>query len=127
MRSVNIRATIRLHHPLVVPKINTYLSYPCACGQCVHSSPLHSRTTFVPHFAPLHFFPLSFYAHTSAPHSFGSFLSFHSASSINTVSHYPSHFPTHYQWYVFIFCDVFEPIKRLKTERKAITPNKWGN
>jgi len=37
--------------------------------------------------------------------------------------HYPSYFPTHYQWYVFIFCDVFDP-KRLKAERKAITPNR---
>ena len=84
-------------------------------------------TTFVPHFAPLHFILLSFHAHTSAPHSLGSFLSFHSASSINPVSNYPSHLPTHYQWYVFIFCDVFDPIKRLKIDRKVITPNRWVN
>ena len=54
-------------------------------------------TTFVPHFDPLHFIPLSFHTHTSAPRGFGSLLSFHSASFIHTVSHYPSHFPTHFQ------------------------------
>jgi hypothetical protein len=43
-------------------------------------------TTFVPHFAPLYFIPLSFHAHTSAPHSFGSLLPFHSASSIHSVT-----------------------------------------
>ena len=43
-------------------------------------------TTFVPHFAPLHFIPLSFHAYTSAPHSFGSLLPFHSASSIHSVT-----------------------------------------
>lgn len=62
-----------------------------------HSIP---GTTFVPHSEPLHFIPLSFYAFNSAPRSFGSLLPFHSASSINPVSHYPSHFPTHFQWYV---------------------------
>lgn len=42
-------------------------------------------TTFVPHSEPLHFIPLSFHAFTSAPHSFGSLLPFHSASSIHPV------------------------------------------
>ena len=38
------KATIRPHHPLVVQKINIFwVDYPCACGICVHSSPLHSR------------------------------------------------------------------------------------
>jgi len=70
-------------------------------------------TTFVPHFEPFHFITLSFQAHTSAPHSSGSLLPFHSASSINSVSHYPSHFPTHFQWYVFIFCVELAQIKRI--------------
>ena len=70
-------------------------------------------TTFVPHFEPFHFIPLSFHVHTSAPHSFGSFLPFHSASSINPVSHYPSLFPAHFQWHVFIFCGELAPIERI--------------
>ena len=100
MRSVNIRATIRPYHPLVVPKINTYLSYPCACGQCVHSSPLHSRNYVRTSLRTLTFHSAFISAFTSAPHSFGSFLPFHSASSIYPVSRYPSSFPTLYQWYV---------------------------
>ena len=44
VRSANIRTTIRPHHPSVVQKIKTFrVDYPCACGQCIHSSPLHSR------------------------------------------------------------------------------------
>jgi len=70
-------------------------------------------TTFVPHFEPFHFIPLSFHVHTSAPHSFGSFLPFHSASSINPVSHYPSHSPTHFHRYVFIFCVELAPMDRI--------------
>jgi len=70
-------------------------------------------TTFVPHSEPFHFIPLSFHTHTSAPHSFGSLLPFHSASSINSVSHYPSHLPTHFQRYIFIFCGELAPIERI--------------
>jgi hypothetical protein len=54
------------------------------------------------------------------------FLSIPQASFIHSFIHYPSHFPTHYQWYVFIFCEVFDP-KHLKAERKAITPNMCDN
>jgi len=70
-------------------------------------------TTFVPHSEPLHFIPLSFHVHTSALHRFGSLLPFHSASSIHTVSHYPSLSPTLYQWHVFIFCGELAPIERI--------------
>ena len=70
-------------------------------------------TTFVPHFEPFHFITLSFQAHTSAPHSFGIFLPFYSASSIRTVSQYPSSFPTHFQRYIFIFCGELAPIERI--------------
>jgi len=85
------------------------------CLRYMHSIQAHSipGTTFVPHFEPLHFIPLSFYVYTSAPHNFGSFLPFHSASSIHTVSRYPSHFPTHFQRYVFIFYGELSPIKRI--------------
>jgi hypothetical protein len=74
------------------------------CLRYMHSIQAHSipGTTFVPHFEPLHFIPLSFHVYTSAPHRFGSFLPFHSAGSIHTVSHYPSPFSTHYQWSIFI-------------------------
>jgi hypothetical protein len=105
----------RPHHPLVVQKTK---NIP---GWFIHVLAVYTffqahyipGTTFVPHFEPLHFIPLSFHAHTSAPHSFGSLLPFHSASSINSVSHYPSHFPTHFQWHVFIFCGELAPIERI--------------
>ena len=102
VRSANIRATIRPHHPLVVQKTK---NIP---GWFIHVLAVYAffqahyipGTTFVPHSEPLHFISLSFHAFTSAPHSFGSLLPFHSASSINSVTHYPSHFPTHFQRYV---------------------------
>ena len=56
----------------------------------------------VPHPVTRHSISPSFQAYTSSPLSFGSFLSFHSASSIHTVSHYPSPFPTHFQRYIFL-------------------------
>jgi len=81
-------------------KKHSGLVYPCTCGQCIHSSPFHSGNYVRSSSEPQHFISLSFPAFTSVPHSFGSLLPFHSASSINPVSHHPSSFPTHYQWYV---------------------------
>jgi hypothetical protein len=49
-----------------------------------------------------HFILPTLQAYTSSPLSFGSFLPFHSASSIHTVSHYPTPFPTHFQRYIFL-------------------------
>jgi len=56
---------------------HSVLIYPCAL-RYIHSIQAHCipGTTFVPHFAPFHFILLSFHAHTSASHSFGSFLPF---------------------------------------------------
>jgi len=75
--------------------------YPCACGICIPFR-LHFVLgfLFVPHRETRHFILPSLQAFTSAPHSFGSLLPFHFASSINSVSHYPSSFPTHFQRYV---------------------------
>jgi len=93
------------HRPLVVQKIKTFRVSLSKCLWSVHSfqpitfQKLRSYLTSNP------FISLSFHAFTSAPHSFGSLLPFHCASSINPVSHYPSHFPTHFQRYVFIFSD----------------------
>lgn len=74
--------------------------------------PFRSGFLFVPHRETRHSISPSFQAYTSAPHSFGSFLPFHSASSINSVSHYPSPFLTLTQWYIFIFCGEFAPKNR---------------
>jgi len=75
-------------------KKHSGLVYPCACGICVPFR-LHFVLgfLFVPHRETRHFILPSLQAFTSAPHSFGSLLPFHSASSINSVSHYPSIFP----------------------------------
>ena len=93
---------------------HSVLIYPCAL-RYIHYIQAHCipGTTFVPHFAPFHFILLSFHVYTSAPHSFGNLLPFHSAHSIHAVSHYPSYFPTHFQRSVFIFCNELTPIKRI--------------
>jgi hypothetical protein len=126
MRSANIRTTIRPHHPLVVQKTKNIPGWFIHVLAVSAFIPAHyiPGTTFVPHSEPLHFILLSFHAFTSAPHSFGSLLPFHSASSINSVSHYPSSFPTHFQRYVFIFCGEFAPIRlspcgRVEKEKKV--------
>ena len=85
------------------------VDYPCACGKCVPFRLHYVMVSFVPQ-PNQHFILPSLQAYTSAPHSFGSFLPFHSAGSIHTVSHYPSHFPTHFQRYVFIFHDELSPL-----------------
>ena len=54
-----------------------------------------------------HFILPTLQAYTSSPLSFGSFLPFHSASSIHTVSHYPTPFPTHFQRYIFLSATKF--------------------
>jgi hypothetical protein len=84
VRSANIRASRFPHHPLVVQKtenIPSWFIYVLAVYAFFQAHYIPG-TTFVPHFEPLHFIPLTFHAYTSAPHSFGSFLPFHSASSI---------------------------------------------
>jgi len=66
------------HRPLVVQKIKIFrVVYQCACGKCIHYGSI--RSGFFVHFAKLiHFDSLhcispSFYAFTSAPHSFGKY------------------------------------------------------
>ena len=65
-------------------KKHSGLIYPCACGICVPFR-FHFVLGFlyVPHRETRHFITPSFQAYTSAPHSLGSFLPFHSASSIH--------------------------------------------
>jgi len=80
--------------PLVIAVGINRSYFVSMCLRYMHSIQSHCipGTTFVPHFETLHFISLSFYAYTSAPHSFSSFLPFHSASSIHTVSHYQAIF-----------------------------------
>ena len=115
-RSAARRASIFPRHPLVVQKnknIPGWFIHVLAVSAFI---PAHyiPGTTFVPHFAPLHFIPLSFQVYTSAPHSFGTLLPFHSVGSIHAVSHYPSHFLTYFQRYVFIFYSELTPMKRTR-------------
>ena len=111
------------HHPLVVQKNKKHsgLIYPCACGICVPFR-LHSVLgfLFVPHRETRHFITPSFQAYTSAPHSLVEILISIPQASFNHFP--PKPFPTHFQRYVFIFCGEFTTIKRLKAERKVITP-----
>jgi hypothetical protein len=69
-------------------------------------------TTFVPHSEPLHFIPLSFHTHTSAPHSFGSpSLSIPQAPLIQSVT--TQALSNAFQTVSFIFCDEFAPMDRI--------------
>jgi hypothetical protein len=63
-------------------------------------------TTFVPHFEPLHFIPLSFYAFTSAPHSFGKY-SFPFRKLIHSV--FPKPFSYANPMVYIYFCDELAP------------------
>jgi len=95
-------------------KKHSGLIYPCACGICV---PFRFHFVlgflFVPHRETRHSISPSFQAYTSAPHSLGSFLPFHSASSINSVSQQPKLFSLAFPAVCFIFCGVFAPIVRI--------------
>jgi hypothetical protein len=74
-----LKASVFYVHVLAV---GTNISAPFRSGNFVRTS-LQTPA--------LHY--IFIYASTSAPHSFGNFLPFHSASSIHAVSHYPSHLP----------------------------------
>jgi hypothetical protein len=119
---VAARRTSRVpHHPSVVQKIKTFrVDYPCACGQCIHSSPLHSRNYVRSSLRTLTFhsaFILCIHLSTAQLREI-----LISISQAQFIPFSPSPFPTHFQWYVFHFCVGLAPLKRLKAEWQVITP-----